>query len=216
MAKQEDKVPMIGAVTFDELRTIIAAGMPIAQAKELAEAGFSAEQLLELADAAIQRNGSGGLTAEQFEKILDGQKKAANPSNTNHPGLSVFSHPDGEQKHPKKPMPFEFFYNGYPCHMFPETETWREWELMSQVQPGEYIVLCKGGEKMPVSVRAELDASLKPSKLHVEFTVTRESKNIVPPKTVLLYQLLHQDNLQLRFSEAMQEFYASMFGVGAA
>lgn len=148
---------------------------------------------------------------ETSEVSAQTMQKAIRPENTDHPGISAFSHPDGDLAHPKATLPFEFFYNGFPDHMFPESSTWMEWELIRQVKPGEYTVVCKDGSTMQVTVKAEVDANLNPTKLTVSFTVSRETKWIVPPKSVVLYQLVHPDNPRQRFMEAMQLHFADAF-----
>ena len=138
-------------------------------------------------------------------------RQEAKPENENHPGKSCFNYPEGEVAHPKGDLPFQFFYNAYPCHKFPETEHWREWELMKLVTPGEYTVMRKDGSIMTVEVKGERDANQKLTRIDVSFPVSREEKWLVPPKTVVLYQLVYPDNPRKRFMEAMQEWLQIVF-----
>jgi hypothetical protein len=48
--------------------------------------------------ALIQQRDGGGMTADQLEKIIEGQRKALRPSNEQHPELSAFSFPGGDLK----------------------------------------------------------------------------------------------------------------------
>lgn len=168
---------------------------------------------------AQQRNS--GIDADALREILaETQKSAANAmhktlyrSNSEHPHISAFSKPLGELADPSVTLPFEVFYNGYPCHMFPETEHWREKELMAQLKPGEYTVLRKDASKMAITVKGEKDADGKLTKVLVEFPVSREEKGLVPPKSVVLYQLVYTDRpLKRAFMEAMQEHLTHTLG----
>lgn len=141
-------------------------------------------------------------------------RKEAKPENETHPGKSVFSYPEGDVARPKPTLDYPFFYNSYPCHKFPETEHWRELELMRQVQPGEYTVMRKDFSLMKVTVTGERDADSKLTAVRVEFPVSREEKALVPPKHVVLYQLVYPDNPRKRFMEAMQEYVQIMLGEG--
>jgi hypothetical protein len=161
-------------------------------------------------------NTSGGTDAATLKDLLAGAaivaanhtEKVQNPSNKHHPEMSVFDYPEGGVARPKKVPPFQFFYNGYPCSKFPETEHWRECELMCDVRPGEYTVIRKDGTKMQVTVRGETDANNALTKIDVQFSVSREERVLVPPKSVVLYQIVHAGTKSPRqlFIEAMTEW----------
>ncbi len=176
------------------------------------------EMLLDL--LTLQAKSEKAITPETLKEIIEKtsissaetMQKAMRPENVVDWGKSVFSYPEGDRLHPRPQLPFEFFYNGYPCHMFPETQHWRELELMAQVKPGEYTVLRKDATKMSVSVKAERDADLKITKLMVEFPVTRGEKAQTPAMQVLLYQLVYPDNPRLRFMEATIEHMQMTMG----
>lgn len=185
---------------------------------------LSVDDKFELLLSVLAQKDSGGITKEDLAAILtqtaqvsaQTMQKALKPENETHPGLSAFSHAEGDQKQPKGALPFECYYNGYPVHKFPETETWREWQLYSQVKPGEYTVIRKDGTPMHVTVRGEKDALGKLTKVWIEHPILRDEKGLVPPKTVLLYQILHNENPRKAFVEAMQEHIASMLPESAA
>jgi hypothetical protein len=178
---------------------------------------LTTDEKFEMLIAALTQR-TDGITKDDLKEILDanskGIQKALKPENEFHPGISAFSYPEGDVKHPKPDLPFQFWYNGYPCHMFKETEHWREWELMAQVKPGEYTVVRKDGSVMQVTVKGETDANLKLTKISVEFPVSREEKWLVPPKTVVLYQLVYADHPRQRFVEAMNEWMQTEFHDG--
>ena len=184
---------------------------------------FSDEQfntLIQVLAAKTPENAQGGMDLAAIKTLLEGtaqvsaqaMQKAMKPENNEHPGKSVYSYPEGDVAHPRPVLPYEFWWNNYPCHMFPETEHWRELELMGQVQPGEYTAIRRDGSLMAVSVVAERNANGTITKLSVTFPVTREDKYLIPPKAVVLYQLAHPGHPRQRFVEAMTEHLALMMG----
>jgi hypothetical protein len=176
------------------------------------------EMLLE----ALTRQQTPGIDLAALKEVLqqtsqataNAMQKAMKPENTDHPGVSAFSYPEGDQAKPKAIPKHEFWYCGYPVHLFPETEHWREIELMAAVVPGEYTVLRKDGTTMAVTVLGERNADGKLTKVQVQFPVSREDKWLIPPKSVLLYQIVHRgDGSPKRvFLSAMQEHLALSLG----
>lgn len=101
--KQTD-VPAIAGLTFEQLQACLAAGASLDQITSLAESGFGVDQILQLAptlNAAKAQTGGAGLSAEDLRSILKDQRKAMKPENDQHPGISAFSYPEGEQARPK-------------------------------------------------------------------------------------------------------------------
>lgn len=157
-----------------------------------------------------------GISADTLKELLSGQaqamQKAMKPENETHPGISVFSHPEGDQKRPKPQLPYQLFWNNYPVYKFPETETWKEWEFYSQLTVGEFTCLRKDGSRMTVTVKGERDADQKLTKVEVTFPISREEKWLVPPTLVLLYQLVHPENPRKAFVEGMQLWLQDTMG----
>lgn len=192
------------------------------KAPALSEDQFA--QLLQV--LAAGRDRGNGLDTETLKTALEGaallsaqtMRKAMRPENETHPGVSVFSYPEGDVARPKKIPPFAFFYNGYPCSKFMETEHWREVELMNDVQPGEFTVIRMDGSKMTVSVTAERDADGQITKMHVLFPVSREEKSLVPPKATVLYQLVHAGTKapKVLFVEGLNEWLQLTLGASDA
>ena len=192
--------------TTEQLREIIAAGMSIQEARLLLDDGYAPEAVLELAQFQAATR-----AAEQVETQAAGAKamqKAMRPENETAPGISFFSHPEGEQKRPKPPLPYELYWLGYPIHQFPETETWPEWELSAQLKPGTYTIVRKDFSTIKVEVTADRDAEGKIQKLLVTHSNKRAEKDRMPPRWVTMRQMLHQENPQQAFVEAMSEYYA--------
>ena len=181
---------------------------------------LSVDDKFELLIAALASKPQSGLTKEDLREILagtaeysaDAMKKSLKPENEAHPGKSCFSYEEGDVARPRPELPYEFFYNAYPVHKFPETEHWRELELMTQVQPGTYTVIRRDGTPMPVEVKGERNVDGKITKIAVEFAVSRGEKSLVPPKSVVLYQLIHNENPRKAFVEAMTEYFQVVMG----
>lgn len=185
----------------------------MARTQETEAPGLSGEQFERLI-AALTARASDSLDKTTLKEILTetaqisatSMQKALKPENEAHPGISSFSYPEGDVARPRPTLPYEFLWNNYPVHKFPETQHWRELELMCQVQPGEYTVLRRDGSKMAVTVKAERNADGAITRLSVEFPINRDEKALVPPMAVVLYQLVHPDNPKQRFVEAMTEY----------
>lgn len=171
------------------------------------------ERLLEV----LAQQRASGIDAETLSKLLSenaaAMQKAMKPENADHPGVSVFSHPDGDKAQPKPPMPYELYWNGYPVHKFPETETWAEWlAQMDLPGHGEYTVLKSDGARMKVTIKAEVNADGRATKVMVEHPQTREDKDKIPPKTAVIAMLKRQDDLRGAFLESMQAHLLATFG----
>lgn len=114
---------MAKELTFDELKDITAAGLPIEQARELAKAGYTPEQLMEL--AAIAPRAGAGLSKSDLADVVTGAAKAAaeagsegmrkvmHPQNASHPGISAFSYPEGDRARKKPALIREVFFCGH-------------------------------------------------------------------------------------------------------
>jgi hypothetical protein len=179
--------------------------------KKATDAEMTADEKFQMLIAALVERKDQGISPDTIEKLLAGQatamQKAMKPENTNHPGFSAFRPKGG----PDPVLPCQFFYNNYPASKFPETLHDRELELMARVVPGEFTVIRKDGSLMIVTVKGERDANQTLTKISVEFPISREDKWLVPPMTVVLYQLVYPDNPRVRFVEAMQEHFALIY-----
>jgi len=87
---------------------------------------------------------SGTPDDDRLEKILlrvaqmsaDAHERAANPSNKTHPGISVFSYPEGDRARPRTELKCEMFWVGYPIEL--DTTTVEEIDLLNMAEPGIY------------------------------------------------------------------------------
>lgn len=212
MAKDDPKAQKY---TVEELKQIVSAGMSVTEARTLLDDGYTPADVLELAQLR---------TAQATQQAAEAQSvtahallKAQRKENETHPGISCFSYPEGDQKRPKAPLPFEVFIDTYPASKWPETEHWREWELMAQLQPGEFTIMRKDGIPMRVTVSGERDVNGKLKKVVVDLPKDKDERKQVPPKIVLLQQLVrHGEPARKVFLEATNEYMQLMFGDAAS
>jgi hypothetical protein len=132
-------------LTYDELKDIAAAGMTPDDARKLAFDGFSAEQILDLAQAMPKggSGGGGGLSKQDLQDIVTGASKAAaeagsegmrrvlHPQNAQHPHVSAFSYPEGNIAHPKPTLLRETYFCGSRCRE--DQLTPREIDLLNAI-----------------------------------------------------------------------------------
>jgi hypothetical protein len=198
--------------TAEEFAAVVAAGLSIQDAKFLRDEGYAAEAALSIAEKQAQTRIQ--QSADAQTATAKAMQKAMRPENETHPGISALSYPEGDLARPRIMPSFAVSVNGYPASKFPETEHWRDLELMALLTPGEYTVLRKDFTTMKVTVAGETDADGKLVKVDVLFPVTRETKGLVAPITVLLYQLVYAtpDNPRKAFTAAMAEYMRVMFG----
>jgi hypothetical protein len=177
--------------TMDQLREIVSAGMSVAEAKLLLEDGYSPDDVLGLAQ--LQREQRSAAATEAQTATAKAMQKAMRPENTDHPGVSAFSYPEGDLERPRPALKCEMWYWNYPMHLFPETEHWRELELANEIEPGEYTILRKDETTITIEVHGERDADgkLKVLKIGSREPVNREEKWLIPAKAVVLYQLAY-------------------------
>lgn len=219
MARKDDETST-PKFTMDQLSGIVAAGMGITEARALLEDGYRPEDVLALAQlqAEAKQEQAAAAMKDAAKVAADHTEKVRNPSNKSHPGISAFSYPEGDRARPKGTdgrLPFEFLYNGYPCHKFLETEHWRECELMLQtIKPGDYPIVRKDSSLMTATVRVERDGDGNPTKVDVQFPVSREDKPLIPAKAVVLYQIVHagEKRPQQLYVEAMNEWLTITLG----
>lgn len=209
--KKEETMSETTKYTIEQLREIVSAGLSLAEAKLLLDEGYQPSDVLELAQ--LKSAQAIKATADAQTATAKAMQKAMRPENEQAPGISACSYPEGDLAHPKPPLPFEVFMDTYPCHKWPETEHWREWELMAQLQPGVFTILRKDGVSMRIDVKGEYDASGKLQKVMVELPKDKDERKQVPAKIVLLTQLVRfGEPARKVFMEATNEYLQLMYG----
>ena len=88
-------------------------------------------------------------TLSLIEKLIT----KTHPENVEHPGISVYSHPEGDRVHPKEDLHCKMFWIGYELN----TDTLRpdEIALLNRVQPGEFRVTKADGTCIPFRITAK-------------------------------------------------------------
>lgn len=112
--KAQDEIPAIAGLTFAELQECLTLGASFDHVRELASSGFSFAQIKQLAlslGAAQRAHSGGGVSANDLKELLQAQRKVLKPENEQHPGISVYSYPEGELVHPKPPFVRDVFFN---------------------------------------------------------------------------------------------------------
>jgi len=166
----------------------------------------------------LQSSG-GGITDDRLEKILlkvadataEAAERAANPSNKTHPGISVFSYPEGDREHPRS-LKCPMFWCGY--DVATDTSTAEELELMNQAKPGVYQF--KRTDHTPqhpsygtLTVTGTTDAAGDISRLDFSFPI-EEQLETVPSITVMLQTAFHVKSAQERELDAMRQELEAM------
>ena len=157
-----------------------------------------------------------GLTPEQFAAILaaipkpadddtllkkraeydaEAMRRALHPEIEFHPGISVYSHPEGDKAHPKEPLKCQVFWVGFPLEL--ETLTTEEAELANQLvshtaMRGEakYTVTRTDGTPMQVDVTCDTDNLNQIRKLMIMFPCRDEQRHNLPSMANMLREML--------------------------
>lgn len=134
---------------------------------------------------------SGGISEERLERILsrvaqmsaDAQERAVNPSNKTHPGISVYSYPEGDRARPRPDLKCKMFWCGYPIDK--DTSTAEEIELLNQAVPGKFSFKRTDRTTDDLTVTGESDAAGNLSRLLFTFEA-KERRDSLPPMSDLL------------------------------
>lgn len=114
MATKNNEIPAIAGLTFEQLQECLALGASLDHITQLSEGGFGFDQIKSLAKtlAKAQPSGGGGISAADLKELIHAQRKAMKPENEQHPGISVYSYPEGEQARPKPALRRETYFMG--------------------------------------------------------------------------------------------------------
>jgi hypothetical protein len=112
------------------------------------------EQLKDLMGAAQ----SAAITPAQIADIAaTAAAKAKMPENKQHPGISVFSHPEGELARPKAKLKCKMFLGGAPIEH--STIDPQEIDSLNKITPGFYRVESTNGATSVIEVRGQMDSN---------------------------------------------------------
>src|SRR3990167_4975823 len=88
-------------------------------------------------------------TLALIEKLIT----KTHPENIEHPGISVYSYPEGDHARPKPDLKCKMYWIGYELRT--DTLTPQEIDLLNRVQPGEFRVTKADGTGIPFRVEAK-------------------------------------------------------------
>lgn len=182
-------------LTTEQLKEAVALG-DLGAVRDLANDGFSFDDIKEILDtqrAARIADKSDELSA-QATANAKATKQVMRPENETHPGVSVFSYPEGDVKRPRP---------RYKCRMFWLAEelgydvtTAQEIELMNQLQPGQYRCERPDGSPMKVDVTVEHDSvTSKWQKLTVWFETRGGLHRNLGSRVSMLKTIIEQQSL---------------------
>ncbi len=75
------------------------------------------------------------------------------PENKQSPGISSYSYPEGDLKHPRAPLKCEMFWVGYPLDL--DTLKPDEIDVLNKLEPGNFTVRKANGNLIPFTVEAK-------------------------------------------------------------
>ena len=136
--------------------------------------------------------GGGGVDAATLETILArvsqttaaAVQQAAKRENEQHPGISAYSHPEGDVAKPRE-LKCRMFWVGYDIDV--DTVTYEEVGLLNRAEPGVYTFLRPDGRPEQMTVTGERGPDGALQKLLFDFRV-REGRETLPSMTTMLRQ----------------------------
>ena len=133
--KHPEHVPVRGDFTMADIMTMI---------KEVAKQ--------------IKASGPDDVSARQVE-LIERLVTKTHPENVDHPGISVYSHPEGDMAHAKAPLKCSMTWIGY--ELSPEVLTPGEIDLLNQLTAGEYTIVKGDGTRVPFRVTQTLGTRME-------------------------------------------------------
>lgn len=135
---------------------------------------------------------SGGLSEDKLEAIMlrvaqasaDAAERAANPSNKTHPGISVYSYPEGDRARPRA-LKCPMTWAGYDLGI--DTTTAEEIELLNVAVPGVYTFQRTDKSFETLTVTGTTDAGGTITKLSFSFLV-KDNRETLPDNATMLRQ----------------------------
>lgn len=137
------------------------------------------------------RQSGSSANAGIIEKLLQTQEQLlvkTQPSNTDHPGISVYSYPEGERVRPKPELKCRFIWCGQEESR--DQLTPEEIELRNQLEPGLYHVTKANGQRIKFEVTAKRTDHGKLESLEIFFPCKNEHRNDHMSNVAYLRQVL--------------------------
>ncbi len=134
-------------LTTAELKQCLATGATITEVNVLIEQGFDFDDILDICET----QKAAKLAEKDTDAVRQAQatKKAMRPENEQHPGISVYSRPLGEQLDPKGDLVCKTFWAG--TTLSADTLTPEELDLVNGLPDGRYQCTRSDGSKFKVT-----------------------------------------------------------------
>lgn len=182
-AKKEDEIPAPTVnLTMDQLKELI---------REARGVQDTDDYIQRVADANAQAN-----------------KRALRPENEQHPGISVFSYPEGDQAHPKPDLKAKVFWVGYPLEK--DTLTPEEVALVNELEPGTYTFTRTDNSVAQVVIEAKYDAAGQVARLEVTFPAKGDAHKLLPPMVVMLRAMLGKPSREEELTRKVRELESKL------
>ena len=160
-----------------------------------------------------QQASGGGLTPDALEAMLgrvaqmsaDAHERAANPSNKVHPGISVYSYPEGDVARPRPPLKCRMFWVGF--ELTTDTLKAEEIELLNLATPGRFTFMRTDRSADTLTVKGATDITGTLDRMEFEF-LTKERKETLPGMVDMLrsaFQVKSPQELELDAMKAELE-----------
>lgn len=162
---------------------------PVAEAAAPAIA-LSFEQLKEL----LGTRSEGLNQADLVKAVAEGAAKARKPENPVHPGISVFSHPEGEEANPKAKLKCRMFIGGGPIEQGTVTPT--EIAALNAMTPGFYRIKRADESETVIEVRGQVNANKELERLWIVINSEDPDRNGFGTLTRMVTQFTEANRVQ--------------------
>lgn len=175
--------------TLEQRKTLLANGVSMGDIRASEAEGTPYADALELAITA--RTAGDTSAQEDADRLAKANKRAMRPENERHPGISVFSYPEGDVARPRPQFKCEMFWLNDKLDY--DVTTALEIELMNQLVPGEYRCQRPDGSQFKVDVKAEIDPlTLKMGRLTVWFETRGGLHRVLSSRVQMLREIIEQ------------------------
>lgn len=129
---------------------------------------------------------------KRAEYEAEAHKRINKRENEQHPGISVYSYPEGDIAHPKPALKCKMYWVGYDLHT--DTLTPEEVRLLNLAKPGEFQFHKTDGSlsTLTVTSKALADGSLE--RLEFQFPCRGDNRHNLPSKVSMLTEVYDRGN----------------------
>lgn len=146
---------------------------------------------LTIADLVAALKASSGNDDESMQRRAmfeaEARKRLDEVENKTHPGISVYSYPEGDRAHPKEPLKCAMYWVGYEEQV--ETLTPLEIDYLNRARPGSYSFTRMDGsrETLDITPKHTLDGRLE--SLSFQFACKGDKRHNLPSKVQMLKEV---------------------------